>query len=204
MRIIPLDQMFLAPANIRRICVIGTGIQARLQLRQLKDITPCRSVTVWGRSKEKLIGYRAEMSRDGFEITTPLDAGQVAAECNLIVTTTPSTEPLLFAEQIQPGTHITAVGADAPHKQELDSTILKLAAVVVVADSIPQRLERGEIFRAIQDGRITRDVLIELGAVISGAHSGRTSDEQITVADLTGVAVQDIQIAKSVYAGIGE
>lgn len=193
----------LAPTNVQRIGVVGTGIQARLQLRHLKEVTSCRSVTVWGRSEEKLADYRAELEKDGFEITTTLDAGQVAAECNLIVTTTPSTEPLLFAEHIRQGAHITAVGADGPHKQELDSAILKMADVVV-ADSISQCLERGEIFRAIQDGKITKGGLLELGGVISGESPGRTSDEQITVADLTGVAAQDIQIAKAIYAGIGE
>lgn len=187
----------LAPTSLRRIGVIGTGIQARLQLRLLKDVTPCRSATIWGRSEERLNECRSELEADGFQINTTLDTGEIAAECNLIVTTTPSTVPLLRADQIQPGTHITAVGADGPHKQELDSAILKKADRVI-ADSIPQCLERGEIFRAIQDGQLTRESLVELGDVISGASTGRTSDEQITITDLTGVAVQDIQIAKAV------
>jgi len=192
----------LAPTHVRRIGIVGTGIQARLQLRQLKSVTTCRAATVWGRSQEKLAEYREEMEKDGFEITTTQNSDQVAAECNLIVTATPSTEPLLRAEHIRPGTHITAVGADGPHKQELDSAILKMADVLV-ADSIAQCLERGEIFRALQNRQIAKEDLLELGNVISGASEGRTSDEQITIADLTGVAVQDIQIAKAVYAGLG-
>ncbi len=192
----------LAPTHVRRIGIVGSGIQARLQLRQLKSVTTCRAATVWGRSLEKLAEYREEMEKDGFEITTTQNSDQVAAECNLIVTATPSTEPLLRAEHIRPGTHITAVGADGPHKQELDSAILKMADVLV-ADSIAQCLERGEIFRALQNRQIAKEDLLELGNVISGASEGRTSDEQITIADLTGVAVQDIQIAKAVYAGLG-
>ncbi|MGY8655007.1 MAG: ornithine cyclodeaminase family protein [Verrucomicrobiia bacterium] len=192
----------LAPTHVRRIGIVGTGIQARLQLRQLKSVTTCRAATVWGRSQENLAEYREEMEKDGFEITTTQNSDQVAAECNLIVTATPSTEPLLRAEHIRPGTHITAVGADGPHKQELDSAILKMADVLV-ADSIAQCLERGEIFRALQNRQIAKEDLLELGNVISGASEGRTSDEQITIADLTGVAVQDIQIAKAVYAGLG-
>ena len=99
---------------------------------------------------------------------------------------------------MQPGTHITAFGSDTPVKQELDAAILKRADLVVV-DSISQCLERGETYQAIKAKQITSEKLIELGNVISGKPSGRTSDTQITVADLTGVAVQDIKIAEAVY-----
>jgi ornithine cyclodeaminase len=96
------------------------------------------------------------------------------------------------------GTHITAVGSDTPKKQEIDSAILGQADRVV-ADSISQCLVRGEIHKAIQAGQITQDDLVELGDIIAGRATGRSSDDQVTVADLTGVAVQDIQIAKAVY-----
>jgi ornithine cyclodeaminase len=107
----------------------------------------------------------------------------------------------LSAGQVQPGTHITAVGADTPEKQELDPYILKMADIVV-ADSISQCVERGDIAHAVRAGIITAHSLVELGHVISGAAAGRSSESQITVADLTGVAVQDIQIAKAVYQAI--
>ncbi|HUT14793.1 MAG TPA: ornithine cyclodeaminase family protein, partial [Anaerolineae bacterium] len=99
------------------------------------------------------------------------------------------------------GTHITAVGSDTREKQELDSAILSRADVVV-ADSILQCLERGEIHKAIESGHIAQDDLVELGDVIAGRAAGRTSDDQITVADLTGVAVQDIKIATAVYEAV--
>ena len=102
------------------------------------------------------------------------------------------------ASDLQAGTHITAVGSDTPEKQELDGAILAQADLVV-ADSISQCLARGEIHRAIEAGYISESRLIELGNIISGASPGRTNDEQVTVADLTGVAVQDIQIASAVY-----
>jgi ornithine cyclodeaminase len=122
----------------------------------------------------------------------------VTSTSNLIVTATASTTPLLSAEQIQSGTHITAVGADTPEKQELEPAVLAKADIVV-ADSISQCIERGDIAHAVREGLINENSLVELGHIISGNARGRTSQDQITVADLTGVAVQDIQIAKAVY-----
>ncbi len=189
---------FLAPGKIHRIGIIGTGIQARLQLRFLARITDCRAVIAWGRGQDKLAGYQKEMESAGFTIDTTQDAHDITATCNLIVTATASTVPLLWADQIQRGAHITAVGADTPQKQELDPAILAKADLVV-ADSISQCVERGEIAHAIQKRLIKTEDLVELGHVISDQSPARTSDDQITIADLTGVAVQDIQIAKAVY-----
>ncbi len=189
---------YLAPTKIRQIGIVGTGIQARLQLNWLKKVTDCREVTVWGRSEEKLGLYKRDMIAKGFSVETTLNTEEVADKCNLIVTTTPASTPLLKSTDIRPGTHITAVGSDTPNKQELDAAILHRADLVV-ADSIAQCLERGECVHARKDELTAGKNLVELGRVIAGSAKGRTSDEQITVADLTGVAVQDIQISKAVY-----
>jgi ornithine cyclodeaminase len=189
---------YLAPQTVRRIGIVGTGVQARLQLSLLKDITPCRDVIVWGRDSAKLARYKQEMEPEGYTIATTMNTSDVTSTSNLIVTATASTTPLLSAEQIQTGTHITAVGADTPEKQELDPAVLAKADVVV-ADSISQCIERGDIAHAVREGLINENSLVELGHIISGNARGRTSQDQITVADLTGVAVQDIQIAKAVY-----
>jgi ornithine cyclodeaminase len=138
------------------------------------------------------------MEAHDFIIETTLNTADILKTCNLIVTTTPATSPLLNVGDLQTGTHITAIGSDTPHKQELDSAILNRADVVI-ADSISQCLVRGEIHKAVQSGQIRRDDVVELGNIISGKTSGRTSDNQITVTDLTGVAVQDIKIATAVY-----
>ncbi len=190
---------YLAPSVVHRIGIVGTGIQARLQLQYLREVTSCREVMVWGRSKDKLAAYQADMERFGFTIEPTLNTNDILSTCNLIVTTTPATAPLLNAtgKQLR-GIHITAVGSDASHKQELDPAILQQADLVV-ADSIPQCLKRGEIYHALKAGAIKEHSLLELGRVIAGDNPRRSSDEQLTVADLTGVAVQDIQIAKAVY-----
>ena len=140
---------------------------------------------------------------EGFQVSTTMDAAEILQTCNLVVTTTPATEPLLYAHDLRAGTHITAVGSDTAHKQELDSRILQRADLVV-ADSIPQCLARGEIYKALQAGLLLPDGLVELGEVLAGGHPGRTSDDQVTVADLTGVAVQDVQIATAVYKALDE
>jgi ornithine cyclodeaminase len=194
---------YLAPVNVERIGIVGTGTQARLQLRYLKHVTACRQVLVWGRGEPQLERYRREMEPHGFAIETTRNRADILRTCNLVVTATPATVPLLHVADLQPGTHITAVGSDTPEKQELDSAILARADVVV-ADSISQCLERGEIHKAIQSGHITQDDLVELGDVIAGRAAGRTSEDQITVADLTGVAVQDIKIATAVYEALAQ
>ncbi len=188
----------LAPSQVERIGIVGTGAQARLQLDYLRQVTDCREALVWGRGAEQLARYRADMEQLGFRMETTFDASHILRTCNLIVTTTPATEPILSADHLRPGVHITAVGSDTPHKQELDARILARAHVVV-ADSIPQCLERGEIHQALKRGLIETSHLVELGDVIAGLAPGRTSDQQITVADLTGVAVQDMAIATAVH-----
>lgn len=194
---------YLAPSKITGIGILGAGIQGRLQLEYLRSVIDCRDVMVWGLNQRELDRYRIEMEAEGYRVSTTLRPGDVAAACNLIVTATPATSPLLHADHIRPGTHITAMGSDTPDKQELDAAILARADIVV-ADSISQCLLRGEIFKALDAGFIKKNKLRELGNVITDPRLQRTSDEQITVADLTGVAIQDIQIAVAVYERLKE
>jgi|TARA_B110000495_G_C23042940_1_gene627190 ornithine cyclodeaminase len=184
--------------QIQCIGVIGTGLQARLQVQYLRPITECRDVLVWGRNREKMELYKTDMAELGFFVSLAEIPNEVAEKCNLIITTTASTNPILKTEDIQTGTHITAMGSDTSSKQELDSNILEMANLVV-ADSISQCIEGGEISHAIKDRKLLKSDIIELGKILNNQHPGRTSKEQITVADLTGVAVQDIQIATAVY-----
>ena len=189
---------YLAPKQVDKIGMVGAGTQARLQLRYLKEVTSCRKAMVWGTSPEELDSYRLDMEKEGFHIESSEDIGAIQKECRLIVTTTPSLSPLLHSDQLQKGTHITAVGSDTPDKQELDPEILAKADLVV-ADSIEQCLLRGEIHHAIKAGQVEKNQILELGNVISGSTRGRDSMDEVTVADLTGVAVQDMAIAEAVY-----
>ena len=142
--------------------------------------------------------YKQDMEEEGFEVELSISPAEVARVCNFIVTTTSSENPLLSIKDIKPGTHITAVGADTLTKQELNTDILKKANLVV-GDSLSQCKIRGEISHGLSSGEITENDVRELGDVLKGEKSGRSSKTEITVVDLTGVAVQDLSIANAVY-----
>jgi ornithine cyclodeaminase len=189
---------YLAPGKVHKIGIVGAGTQARLQLSYLKNAVNCKEVLVWGISTEECQSYKTKMEKEGYLVETTDDVEKIQNQCNLIVTTTPSNTPLLDVMHLKKGTHITAVGSDTPEKQELDPGILKRADLLV-ADSIEQCMKRGEIFKALASGFIEKSKLVELGQIISGEVAGRKSEKQVTVADLTGVAVQDLAIASAVY-----
>ncbi len=194
---------YMAPEKVTAIGVFGTGTMARMQVQILESVTNCKRIIAWGRSEASLHAYRKDMEEDGYEVQTTLDSEEVTDSSNLILMTTASSTPLINASQIKPGTHITAMGSDTAEKQELDSKILR-AADIVVADSLVQCQERGEIYKALLTGDLGMDQVVELGNAIQGGNRIRVSESQVTVADLTGVAVQDVQIAKAVSAALSD
>ncbi len=189
---------YFAPKKVSRVGVFGAGVQGRMQVEYLRYVRDFEDVIVWGVNQEELDRYKADMTPTGFRIQTTFDPEEISSTCNVIITATPSHTPLLKAAQVRKGTHITAMGSDTAEKQELDPAILKKADKLAV-DSIPQSLLRGEVFKALEAGMIKKGDLIELGIAISDRKFQRQSDDEITVVDLTGVAVQDIQISKAVW-----
>ncbi len=187
----------LAPENVNTIGIIGTGTQARLQLKYLKSVVDCRKVLVWGRSFTKAEAYSKDAALTDFEITPVSSVGELTRVCNLIVTTTPSHSAIISSEDMLPGTLITAVGADAPGKQELETSLFA-KATDIIADSTSQCIDHGELCNAVKEQIITEKQIIELGSYIAEGRK-RNSHSNLTIADLTGVAVQDIQIAKYVH-----
>jgi len=192
---------YMAPKNITCIGIVGSGIQGKFQLDYLKSVTKCRKVLVYARSAEKGQAYQAHFSDSDWEIEMTHDLKYLAQNSRLIVTTTPAKAPLLQADWIQAGTHITAMGSDTAEKIELAPDILAKAAIVAV-DSISQSKSRGEVHQAVKTGTLDRETVIELGNIIAKPSLGRQNEQQITVADLTGVAVQDLMIAKAVFEGV--
>jgi len=189
-----ISAKYLAPSKVKHIGIIGTGVQARMQLEYLNGIIDCKSAIVWGRKEKSLIKYKKYFSKSNFDITITKNINDIIESCQLIVTCTPSDTPIIT--KINPGTHITAMGSDTITKQEIASSIL-FQADLVVADSRSQCVDRGEIHQAIKDGFSMKDV-VEIGDIIQGKAKQRQNDKQITIADHTGVAVQDIQISKAV------
>jgi len=188
---------YFAPKNVTGIGIIGTGIQARLQLELLMNLYPDKPVWVWGRNEEHVQRFVRKIKTEN-AINISNSPSALAKKSNLIVTTTPSETPLLHSDDIQPGTHITAVGSDTKNKQELDSQLLKRADLII-ADSISQSKSRGEIYQATRNNLIAGKKIIELGDAIQDRSLQRTGEHQISITDLTGVAVQDIMIATAIY-----
>lgn len=172
----------LAPSKIRKIGIIGTGLQAQLQLQFLKEVSDCKEIVIWGRDEQKAISLSKKFA-SSHSIAIARDPTHLADQCNVIITTTASKAPLLDYSSIRKGTHITALGSDTSEKIELSADIIANADLIV-ADSISQSETRGEIYQARRAGVLNEKKLVELGQVIKGPLSGRMNDDQITVADL--------------------
>jgi ornithine cyclodeaminase len=191
------------------VAVLGTGGQARYQLEALLGVRTPSIVRVWGRSADHARAYADEMgSRFGVPVEVAATPEEAAAGSGVIVTTTPATSPILASEWVGPGTHVTAMGSDVPDKHEIDVALM--ARAKVVADSLRQCLTQGEIHHAVGAGAMSEgDVYAELGQIAAGDVPGRTDEDEVTVADLTGVGVLDAAVAGVVAAaareaGLGE
>jgi ornithine cyclodeaminase len=176
--------------------IFGAGVQARLQLEALKLVRPIEEARIWARDGVKAEKAAAQLREKlGILVRAEKDPAKAAAGADVIVTTTPATEPVIHAGFVSAGQHITAMGSDAEHKNEIAPAILKLADLYV-ADSAKQTRRLGELHHAIDAGLISADAeMAELGQIIAGKRRGRRNASDITVADLTGTGVQDTAIA---------
>jgi ectoine utilization protein EutC len=173
--------------------VIGTGVQARLQIEAAHLVRPFKRVEVWGRDAAKAAACAADISaRLGVEAMAQADPARLVEASQLVVTTTPAREPVLIAAWLHPGLHITAMGSDQTGKTEIEPAAL-VSADLYVCDRISQCEVSGELEAARSSGLQVSPV--ELGDVIAGTAPGRRSDDQITVCDLTGTGAQDTAIA---------
>ncbi len=188
----------LAPKTIGTAGVVGAGVQARYQLEALLQVRNPGRILVAARKPAQAEAYAREMTeRLGRTIEVAPSIEALVRQSNLIITATPADSPIVRAEWVQPGTHITAMGSDIPHKRELEAALLGRAKVVV--DRLSQCLTQGELHHAVDAGVVTAaDVYAELGEIAAGMKPGRTSDTEITIADLTGVGVLDAAVANVV------
>jgi ectoine utilization protein EutC len=189
----------LAPSNIRQAAFIGSGTQARFQFRAIASVRTIPSVTVWSRNPANADDFAREVVDDrGCDTVVAETVEAAVRSSDLIITTTPSRQPIISADWVRPGTTLIAVGSDTPDKQELDPDLLARADMVI-ADRLSQCAEFGEIHHALTSGVLTlNDISGELGDVVVGHIPGRSADDQIIVCDLTGVGVQDAAIASLV------
>jgi len=189
---------YLARKNAKTVGFVGTGNQARSQLMAINEIIDIHEIKATSTSEKQTLAFKDDMeSKIDCEITPEKTIRQVC-DCDILVTTTPSRQPIVMNEWISEGTHINAIGADAPGKEELDPLILKRANVIV--DDIEQASHSGEVNVPISKGSLSvEDIFGELGEVITGKKKARMTDSDITVFDSTGLAIQDIATADMVY-----
>ncbi|ANU15389.1 cyclodeaminase [Planococcus halocryophilus] len=186
--------------TVETVGIIGSGSQARLQLTALTLVRDFKKVLVYSRSAKAAYRFAEEMS-SALNITVQVaeSAKEVIKKSQLVVTTTPATEPLVKAEWLHSGLHITAMGSDAEHKQELEAEVLS-SADKIICDTTAQCMRLGELHHALASGTLNdASNVIELGQLTSQEKKGRDHDDQITVCDLTGTGAQDTAIALYAY-----
>jgi len=194
----------LSKKSVRQVAVVGTGTQARLQIEALSKVRKFDELRVWepvqSARADGVKQYVADMKKIlNVKIVAAKTAEEAVVGSDIVVTATMSSVPLVKAAWVGPGTHITAMGSDSPEKQEIETALLGKADKIVV-DSLKQCAQLGEVHHALEDGTITeKDVHAELGEVLLGKKAGRESDSEITICDLTGIAVQDVVTSQLVY-----
>ncbi len=199
----------LARADIDTAGVLGAGLQARLQIQALKLVRDFRQLRVWARDPARARDYAETVGSElGIQVNVEDSAEAVVRGSDIVVSTTPSRSPLIRAAWLHPGLHITAMGSDAPEKNELEPAVL-LEADRFVCDRRTQSLRLGELHHAVEAGVLPSDVAVdELGEIVDGTRPGREHERQITVCDLTGTGAQDTAIAlcahhKALERGLG-
>jgi ornithine cyclodeaminase len=200
-----LAAKLLAPKQIRKIGLLGTGVQARYQLSMLANITACRHVVVWGRTESNAESFQTEMQDKGWNVELVKDPNDLLEFCDLIVTTTSAREAILgvdldWSKLKGRGVHITCIGSDAAGKSELAMSLVEKADLLV-ADHLLQTKERGEFEQAIATGLVTLESIVPLGKLVEQPdwHRQAKDDNRLTIFDSSGVALQDCVVAEMVY-----
>jgi alanine dehydrogenase len=189
---------YLARKNSKIVGFVGTGNQAKTQLLAISEVIDIEEVKATSMSEKSTLAFKDEMEKRIGCSVTPKKSIREVCDCDILVTTTPSREPIVMNGWIAEGTHINAIGADAPGKEELDPNILKRARIVV--DDIPQASHSGEVNVPLSKKLIMeKDICCEIGEVVAGKKKARTKDSDITVFDSTGLAIQDVATADMVY-----
>jgi alanine dehydrogenase len=190
---------YLARKDASVVGIIGAGMQARTQLMAASEVFPrIQEVKVFDCRTEATIRYVQEMVTKLKRSIRPVETIEEACQADIVITTTPSTKPLVKKEFIRPGTHINAIGADAPGKQELESELTRKAKIIV--DDMEQACHSGEVNVPISEGKLkVQNIYGTMGEVVAGIKKGRVDDDEITIFDSTGIAIHDLICAGIVY-----
>jgi alanine dehydrogenase len=189
----------LARKNAKKITSIGTGIQARMQIRAINEVMKIEAIHAWDGNPEALRQYKTDIEAEfGIPVVMASSKKEAVGQADILITTTRGKGPLVEAAWVRPGTHIVAIGTDQQGKQELEPEIFRNAKIV--NDSIEQCIEKGETWHPLDQKIIAKsDIHGEIGEILLGKKPGRENDEEITIFDSTGMAIQDNTTAYKIY-----
>ena len=191
---------FLANADARTVAMIGTGSQARTQLEAIVQVRKIERVRAFGRDAQRREQFAEDMaSRLNITVRAVASAEEAVRGADIVVTSTTSTEPVVFGAWLKPGAHINAIGANFPQKRELDDETVRRAGLIVV-DSLQQsKQESGDLIQAFGDDAARWGKVRELAGIVAGKIAGRTKPEQITLFKSNGIAIEDVVVAGRIY-----
>ena len=189
----------LARKNAKRIASIGTGNQARMQIRAIHEVMKIEQVHAWDSHPDALRKYKADIEGEfGIPVVMAGSKKEAVEQADILITTTRGKGSLVEAAWVRPGTHIVAIGTDQRGKQELDPEIFRNAKIV--NDSIEQCTEKGETWHPLDRNIIAKgDIHAEIGEILLGRKPGRESDDEVTIFDSTGMAIQDNTTSARIY-----
>jgi ornithine cyclodeaminase len=197
-----LAAQLLSRTNSSVVALIGAGVQAGYQLEALKAVRRVSEVRVWSRTARHAESFAAERIDSGVSVAAVGSVRQAVDGADIVITATPSRTPLVRAEWLSPGVHITAMGSDSPGKQELDVEVLARADVIV-ADQIANSVESGELQHAVAARRVDVADVVEFSDLVAGHALGRTREEQRTIADQSGLGIYDAAMVDLVMRATG-
>ena len=191
-----LAARWLARPDTKVAGIFGAGWQAEGHVRAICAALPLEQVKVFSRKADKLQAFCQRLSaQTGVAVVPAASAEETVRGSDLLGTVTTAALPLFDAEWLEPGTHINAAGSNALIRQELSEATLKRCDLIAV-DSVPTALaEAGDLLPLLEKGRLHPRQMVELGEVIIGRHAGRSNNEQITVFESQGMAIQDLAVA---------
>lgn len=191
---------YLAPRDAETVGIFGAGVQARKQLEAVQEVRKIRRALVYDSDKKRALDYVVELSTQ-HDLTASVAStpSEAVREASIIITATTSTTPLFNGREIEPGTHINAIGAFTPNARELDNETVSNSKIVV--DSMDAALaEAGDIITPLKEGVIERkDIWAELGEIVAGKKAGRTAESEKTLFKSVGLGIQDAAVAKLVF-----
>jgi alanine dehydrogenase len=194
-----LSAALLARKESRTVALVGAGNQAFMQVMAIKKVLDIQEVRVFSPNRHRVAAFKKNL-QDHLDITVIPCEGveETLRGADLLITATPSEKAIVWRDWVKAGTHIIAIGADMAGKQELDTSILKAAKIYV--DSLSQCLERGEVRNGLLQGVFPAShIQGELGDLLLGNIEGRRGEEDITLFDATGMALQDNTLAGGIY-----